>query len=165
MDKLTPRILPFQILIFLLSPIDVGCVSSRPSSKSSSFPFGSSTDVSIPFSTSLLPYTPCWTPTDPIRYIHPGIPQSALLSRGVCHLSALVGNPQLDRLRGCVLGSDGLPDRIRGSAKLKGTGFQLLVIIFTEFFGVTLAQLIGALAPSIQVRSFPLDPRVTRFTD
>ena len=39
-----------------------------------------------------------------------------------------------------------------GSAGLKGTGFQLLAVIFTEFFGVTLAQLIGALAPSIQVR-------------
>jgi len=38
-----------------------------------------------------------------------------------------------------------------GSAGLKGTGFQLLAVIFTEFFGVTLAQLIGALAPSIQV--------------
>ena len=38
-----------------------------------------------------------------------------------------------------------------GSAGLNGTGFQLLAIIFTELFGVTLAQLIGALAPSIQV--------------
>ena len=52
-----------------------------------------------------------------------------------------------------------------GSAGLKGTGFQLLVVIFTEFFGVTLAQLFGALAPSIQVRLLfllpcPLDPRV-----
>ena len=37
-----------------------------------------------------------------------------------------------------------------------GTGFQLLAIIFTEFFGVTLAQLIGALAPSIQVCSLGL---------
>ena len=40
-----------------------------------------------------------------------------------------------------------------GSAGLNGTGFQLLAIIFTEFFGVTLAQLIGAIAPSIQVCS------------
>ena len=38
-----------------------------------------------------------------------------------------------------------------GSAGLNGTGFQLLAIIFTEFFGVTLGQLIGAIAPSIQV--------------
>lgn len=34
-----------------------------------------------------------------------------------------------------------------GSAGLEGTGFQLLVIIFTEFFGITLAQLIGYIAP------------------
>jgi len=39
----------------------------------------------------------------------------------------------------------------KGSAGLNGTGFQLLAIIFTELFGVTLAQLVGALAPSIQV--------------
>lgn len=39
-----------------------------------------------------------------------------------------------------------------GSAGLNGTGFQLLAVMFTEFFGVTLAQLVGALAPSIQVR-------------
>lgn len=39
----------------------------------------------------------------------------------------------------------------RGSAGVNGTGFQLLAIMFTEFFGVTLAQLVGALAPSIQV--------------
>ena len=38
-----------------------------------------------------------------------------------------------------------------GSAGLNGTGFQLLAIISTEFFGVTLAQLVGALTPSIQV--------------
>ena len=52
----------------------------------------------------------------------------------------------------------------RGSSGLNGTGFQLLAIIFTEFFGVTLAQLVGAIAPSIQVCSLsypplsPLDP-------
>ena len=40
-----------------------------------------------------------------------------------------------------------------GFTGLNGTGFQLLAIIFTELFGVTLAQLVGALAPSIQVRS------------
>lgn len=39
----------------------------------------------------------------------------------------------------------------KGSAGLNGTGFQLLAVMFTEFFGVTLAQLVGALAPSIQV--------------
>ena len=52
-----------------------------------------------------------------------------------------------------------------GSAGLKGTGFQLLAVMFTEFFGVTLSQLFGALTPSIQVRPLflspcPLDPRV-----
>ena len=40
-----------------------------------------------------------------------------------------------------------------GSAGLDGTGFQLLAILFTEFFGVTLGQLIGAISPSIQVCS------------
>jgi ABC-type multidrug transport system permease subunit len=39
----------------------------------------------------------------------------------------------------------------QGSAGLNGTGFQLLVILFTEFFGVTLGQLIAALTPSVQV--------------
>jgi len=38
-----------------------------------------------------------------------------------------------------------------GSAGLNGTGFQLLAIIFTELFGVTLSQLFGALTPSIQI--------------
>ena len=37
-----------------------------------------------------------------------------------------------------------------------GTGFRLLAIIFTEFFGVMPAQLIGALAPSIQACSLGL---------
>jgi len=41
-----------------------------------------------------------------------------------------------------------------GSVGLNGTGFQLLAIICTEFYGVTLGQLVGALAPSIQVRHF-----------
>ena len=51
-----------------------------------------------------------------------------------------------------------------GSSGLDGTGFQLLAIIFTEFFGVTLAQLIGALAPSIQVSPASLsDLFTTRF--
>ena len=49
---------------------------------------------------------------NPIRYIHPGISQSTLLSRSVRHLSAPVGNPQLDRLCDCVLGFNGLPDRV-----------------------------------------------------
>ena len=39
-----------------------------------------------------------------------------------------------------------------GSGGLGGTGFQLLAITFTELFGVTFAQFIGALVPSIQVR-------------
>lgn len=38
-----------------------------------------------------------------------------------------------------------------GSAGLNGTGFQLLAVLFVEFFGVTLGQLIGAISPSIQV--------------
>ena len=39
----------------------------------------------------------------------------------------------------------------QGAAGLNGTGFQLLVLIFVEFFGVTLAQLVGAISPSIQI--------------
>lgn len=39
----------------------------------------------------------------------------------------------------------------RGITNRSGTAFQLLAIMFTEFFGVTLAQLVGALAPTIQV--------------
>ncbi|KAI0031252.1 ABC-2 type transporter-domain-containing protein [Vararia minispora EC-137] len=39
----------------------------------------------------------------------------------------------------------------QGSAGLNGTGFQLLVILFVEYFGVTLGQVIAVLTPSIQV--------------
>ncbi|EPQ60137.1 hypothetical protein GLOTRDRAFT_67504 [Gloeophyllum trabeum ATCC 11539] len=39
----------------------------------------------------------------------------------------------------------------QGATGLNGTGFQLLVLIFLELFGVTLGQLIAALSPSIQV--------------
>jgi len=39
----------------------------------------------------------------------------------------------------------------KGSAGLNGTGFQLLVVIFMELFGVTIGQLIGALSPSVQI--------------
>jgi len=39
----------------------------------------------------------------------------------------------------------------QGASGLNGTGFQLLVLIFVEFFGVTLAQLVGAISPSIQI--------------
>ncbi|TFK56519.1 hypothetical protein OE88DRAFT_1649845 [Heliocybe sulcata] len=39
----------------------------------------------------------------------------------------------------------------QGSAGLNGTGFQLLVLIFLEFFGVTMGQLIAAISPSVQV--------------
>ena len=39
----------------------------------------------------------------------------------------------------------------QGAAGLGGTGFQLLVLIFVELFGVTLAQLVGAISPSVQI--------------
>ena len=39
----------------------------------------------------------------------------------------------------------------KGAAGTNGTGFQLLVIIFIELFGVSLGQLIAAISPSIQV--------------
>ncbi|ETW86786.1 ABC transporter [Heterobasidion irregulare TC 32-1] len=38
-----------------------------------------------------------------------------------------------------------------GSAGTNGTGFQLLVIIFTELFSVTLGQFIASISPTIQV--------------
>ncbi|KIM88774.1 hypothetical protein PILCRDRAFT_813749 [Piloderma croceum F 1598] len=39
----------------------------------------------------------------------------------------------------------------KGAAGLNGTGFQLLIIIFMELFGVTLGQLIASISPSVQV--------------
>jgi len=39
----------------------------------------------------------------------------------------------------------------KGSAGVNGTGFQLLVVLFVELFGVTLGQLIGAISPSVQI--------------
>lgn len=39
----------------------------------------------------------------------------------------------------------------QGAAGSAGNGFQLLVIIIVELFGVTLGQMIAAISPSIQV--------------
>ncbi|KAF5375215.1 hypothetical protein D9758_000491 [Tetrapyrgos nigripes] len=39
----------------------------------------------------------------------------------------------------------------QGAAGVNGTGFQLLVILFTMLFGVSLGQLIAAISPSVQV--------------
>jgi ATP-binding cassette, subfamily G (WHITE), member 2, SNQ2 len=39
----------------------------------------------------------------------------------------------------------------QGSAGTNGTGFQLLVIIITELFAVSLGQLIASISPSIQI--------------
>jgi len=39
----------------------------------------------------------------------------------------------------------------KGSAGTNGTGFQLMVVIFTELFSVSLGQLIASISPSIQV--------------
>ncbi|OCH88753.1 hypothetical protein OBBRIDRAFT_820018 [Obba rivulosa] len=38
-----------------------------------------------------------------------------------------------------------------GSAGVGGTFFQLLIVLFMEFFGVSLGQLIGAISPSMQI--------------
>lgn len=38
-----------------------------------------------------------------------------------------------------------------GSAGTAGNGFQLLMVIFVELFGVTLGQMIAAISPSIQI--------------
>lgn len=42
----------------------------------------------------------------------------------------------------------------KGAAGLNGTGFQLLIIIFMELFGVTLGQLIASISPSVQASTF-----------
>lgn len=39
----------------------------------------------------------------------------------------------------------------KGATGTNGTGFQLLVAIFIEFFGVSFGQLLGSLSPSIQI--------------
>ncbi|KAN0100123.1 ABC-2 type transporter domain containing protein [Tylopilus felleus] len=39
----------------------------------------------------------------------------------------------------------------QGAAGLNGTGFQLLIVIFMELFGVSIGQVIAALSPSIQI--------------
>jgi ABC-type multidrug transport system permease subunit len=39
----------------------------------------------------------------------------------------------------------------QGAAGINGTGFQFIVVLFMELFGVTVGQLIGAIAPSVQV--------------
>jgi ATP-binding cassette, subfamily G (WHITE), member 2, SNQ2 len=38
----------------------------------------------------------------------------------------------------------------QGSAGTNGTGFQLLVILITELFAVTLGQLLASITPSLQ---------------
>ncbi len=42
----------------------------------------------------------------------------------------------------------------KGSAGTAGNGFQLLMVIFVELFGVSLGQMIGALSPTIQAGDF-----------
>ena len=44
----------------------------------------------------------------------------------------------------------------KGEAGTAGNGFQLLMVIFVELFGVSLGQLIAAISPTIQVRVPPL---------
>ena len=39
----------------------------------------------------------------------------------------------------------------QGSTGTSGTGFQFLVILITEFYAVTLGQLIASVTPSIQI--------------
>ncbi|KAH8101046.1 P-loop containing nucleoside triphosphate hydrolase protein, partial [Phellopilus nigrolimitatus] len=39
----------------------------------------------------------------------------------------------------------------QGSAGTAGVGFQLLMVIFVELFGVTLGQLVSAISPSVQI--------------
>ncbi|KAH7886334.1 pleiotropic drug resistance ABC transporter [Phlebopus sp. FC_14] len=39
----------------------------------------------------------------------------------------------------------------KGAAGINGTGFQLLIVIFMEFFGVSIGQLIASISPSVQI--------------
>ena len=39
----------------------------------------------------------------------------------------------------------------QGAAGKAGNGFQLLMVIFVELFGVALGQMIAAISPTIQV--------------
>jgi ATP-binding cassette, subfamily G (WHITE), member 2, SNQ2 len=39
----------------------------------------------------------------------------------------------------------------KGSAGSNGNGFQLMMVIFMELFGITLGQTVAALAPTVQV--------------
>ena len=150
-------------MLTFVFPLDVGCVSSPPSSKSNSFLSGSSTDVSDVLSTCLTLHTKSIQSGTFIRESH-----SRLYSPEVFAISQLLSEIPNSVICAVVywvlmvypIGFGA------GSVGLNGTGFQLLAIIFTEFFGVTLGQLVGALAPSIQVRSFSLlDSFVTRFID
>lgn len=43
----------------------------------------------------------------------------------------------------------------KGAAGSNGNGFQLLMVIFVELFGVTLGQMIAAISPSVQVCTSP----------
>ena len=42
----------------------------------------------------------------------------------------------------------------KGAEGTNGNGFQLLMIVFVELFGITLGQFIAAISPSVQVRTF-----------
>ena len=46
----------------------------------------------------------------------------------------------------------------QGSAGRNGLGFQFLIILFTEFYGVTLGQLIASISPDIQIAALFTSP-------
>jgi ATP-binding cassette, subfamily G (WHITE), member 2, SNQ2 len=46
----------------------------------------------------------------------------------------------------------------QGSAGTNGTGFQLLVVLITEMFAVTLGQLIASITPSLQIAALFTTP-------
>jgi ATP-binding cassette, subfamily G (WHITE), member 2, SNQ2 len=46
----------------------------------------------------------------------------------------------------------------QGSAGTSGTGFQLLLILITELFAVTLGQLVASITPSIQIAALFTPP-------
>ncbi|KAI9458491.1 ABC-2 type transporter-domain-containing protein [Russula earlei] len=53
----------------------------------------------------------------------------------------------------------------QGSAGTSGTGFQLLLILITELFAVTLGQLIASISPSIQIAALYTSPVMITLTN
>jgi len=101
--------------------------------------------------------------------MHPGISRSILLPPSVRNLSDIVGDPELDRLRGRVLGFDGLSDWVW--SWVCWTQSDRIQIVRGHIHGVLQCHIRSAYRCSCSVDpgmvpfSRLLDPRVTRFAD